>query len=112
MLKACPIGTEKEDGMTVRITRKQGARSRATLRVEGRLVGEWAVLLEAECLDLQGAGLAVCLDLAGVGFVDRAGIETLGRLARRGAVIRCPAGAVASVLEAEGVRVTQDAVDR
>jgi hypothetical protein len=50
----------------------------------------------------------VTLDLADVKFVDRAGIEALKRLSGLGVEIRCRSGPVASVLEAEGVRVTRD----
>jgi hypothetical protein len=93
--------------MTLRITREEGSRSRATLKLEGSVVAEWAALLERECSDLLRFTL-VSLDLAGVGFVDRAGVEALERLSRAGVEIRCPSGAVASVLSGEGVRVTHD----
>lgn len=97
--------------MTFRITREEGSRSRATLKLEGRVVAEWAALLERECSDLLRSSTSVSLDLAGVGFVDRAGVEALKRLSRAGVEIRCPSGAVASVLLGEGVRVTHDAED-
>jgi len=96
--------------VTLRITRKKGSRSRATLVLEGKVAAEWAVLLERECSDLLRSRLAVSLDLAGVTFVDRAGVQTLGRLSRAGVEIRCRPGPVASVLEGEGIRVTQDGV--
>jgi ABC-type transporter Mla MlaB component len=95
--------------VTLRITREERSRSRATLRLEGRVVAEWAVLLERECSDLLRSSTAVSLDLAGVGFVDQAGVEALERLSRAGVEIRCPSGAVASVLLGEGVHVTRDA---
>src|SRR5262249_38241721 len=95
--------------MTFRITREEGSRSRATLKLEGRVVAEWAALLERECSDLLRSSTAVSLDLAGVGFVDRAGVEALERLSRAGVEIRCPSGPVASVLLGEGVRITHDA---
>jgi hypothetical protein len=53
----------------------------------------------------------VSLDLAGVTFVDRAGVQTLERLSRKGVEIRCRPGPVANVLEGEGIRVTQDPDD-
>ena len=93
----------------LRITRDGGSRSRATLRLEGSVVGEWAALLERECSDLLRFREAVSLDLAWVSFVDRAGVEALERLSRAGVEIRCRSGPVASVLEAEGVRVTRNA---
>ena len=89
--------------MTLRITRAGGSRSRARLRLEGRVVGEWAALLERECLDLLRSRGAVSLDLAGV--------EVLGRLNRAGVEIHCRSRLVASVLEGDGVRVTVDADD-
>ena len=94
--------------MTLRITRDRRSRSRATLKLEGSVVAEWAALLERECSELLRSSAAVSLDLAGVGFVDRAGVEALERLSRAGVEIRCPSGAVASVLLGEGVRVTRD----
>ena len=97
--------------MTLRITREQGSHHRAKLRLEGSVVREWATLLEHECSGLLRTSLAVSLDLTGVGIVDRAGVETLARLSRAGVEIRCRRGAVASVLEGEGIRVTRDAND-
>ena len=93
----------------LRITRDEGSRSRATLRLEGSVAAEWAALLERECSDLLRSFGSVSLDLASVSFVDQAGVEALERLSRAGVEIRCPSGPVASVLEAEGVRVTWDA---
>lgn len=96
--------------MTLRITHvEEGSSLRATLRLEGRLVAEWAALLERECSGLLRTAAAVSLDLTGVGIVDRAGIEVLKRLGLAGVRIRCRPGPVAGVLEAEGVRVTRDA---
>ena len=89
----------------LRITLLEEAPARATLRLEGSVAAEWASLLENECLSLLRIRRAVRLDLSGVGFVDRAGVETLGRLARAGVDIRCRPGVVASVLRAEGVRL-------
>jgi anti-anti-sigma regulatory factor len=96
--------------VTLRITRRKGSRSRATLRLEGRVVAEWAALLERECSELLRSRREVVLDLAAVTFVDRAGVRTIGRLSRAGVEIRSRPGAVASVLEGEGIPVTQDRV--
>lgn len=93
--------------MTLRITRGEASPSRAKLRLEERLVAAWAALLERECSDLLRSGVAVCLDLAGVRFVDCNGVETLARLSGAGVEILCSSGAVASVLEGEGIRVTR-----
>src|SRR5262245_53540576 len=90
----------------LRITKHEEPGDRDTLVLVGSVVGEWAALLDGECTALLRAGNTVSLDIAGVGFVDRIGIGVLRRLGRAGVEIRCRLGAVASVLEAEGVRVT------
>ena len=107
-LLTCPAHTNEEVSVVLRITRGEGSRARATLRLEGRVVAEWAALLETESFDLLRLWGAVSLDLARVSFVDRAGVEALERLSRAGVEIRCPSGPVAGVLEAEGIRVTRD----
>jgi anti-anti-sigma regulatory factor len=94
--------------LTLRITREGGSRSRATLKLEGKVVAEWAALLERECSELLRSRRLIVLDLVGVTFVDRTGIQTFERLSRAGVEIRCSPGAVASVLEGEGVRLTWD----
>jgi len=104
-----PCRRNEEVEVTLRITRVKGSRSRATLKLEGSVIAEWAALLQRECSDLLRSWGAVSLDLVDVSFVDRAGVEALERLSRQGVEIRCRPGPVASVLEAEGVRVTRDA---
>jgi anti-anti-sigma regulatory factor len=96
--------------VTLRITRKSRSRSRATLVLEGKVAAEWSALLERECSTLLRSRPALRLDLAGVDFVDRSGVRALRRLSRKGVEILCPTGPVASVLEGEGIRVTQDGV--
>ena len=88
----------------LRITRVLRSGGYTTLRLEGSLIAQWAGLVERECSALRRTGF-VSLDLAGVVLVDRAGIDALLRLGRAGVEIRCDPGAVASVLEAEGVRI-------
>jgi len=95
----------------LRITREKDDRMRWILKLEGSIVAEWAALLERECSAASGSWDAVSLDMEGVNFVDRTGLEALERLSRAGVEIRCPAGPVASVLEAERVRFTRETVD-
>jgi ABC-type transporter Mla MlaB component len=94
--------------MVLRITREKETHLGVTLRLEGRVTGEWAALLERECSDRLRSGDSVRLDLAGVTFVDRSGVEVLERLSHAGVEVRHPSEPVASVLEGEGVRVTRD----
>lgn len=90
--------------MTLRITRvNEGTR----LRLEGRLVAQWAELLEREAAELL-VDDDVVLDLAAVGFVDRAGVEVLQRLSRAGVTVLCRPGPVASVLQGARVNVRLD----
>jgi anti-anti-sigma regulatory factor len=97
--------------MTIRITRLDGTDSRATLKLEGRLVAEWAPFVERECAALASSVVHVKLDLSGVRFVDSAGVDALLRLSDAGVEIRnCP-DSVASVLEGEGVPVARDDED-
>src|SRR5262245_27587212 len=90
----------------MRITIAQESERRTRLRLEGILGAKWAELLASECSGLLHAGVTLTLDLSGVTFVDRLGVETLRRLDRQGVEILCRHGAVACVLEAEGVHVT------
>jgi hypothetical protein len=90
----------------LRITYDYLSIDRATLRLDGILGADWTDLVERECSGLVRAGVTVTLDLLGVVFVDRAGVETLLRLGHSGVAIRCRSGALAGVLEAEGVRIT------
>lgn len=92
----------------LRITREDESRSRATLRLEGTIAGEWTWLLERECNVLLATHSIVSLDLADVSYVDRGGIEILERLSRVGVEIWCRWEPVASVLEGEGVRVRRN----
>jgi hypothetical protein len=105
----CQCLRDEEVDVTLRITREEGLPLRATLRLEGSVVAEWAALLERECSALLRSSGAVSLDLTGVTFVDRRGVEALERLSRAGVEIRCRSGPVANVLEGEGVHVTLDA---
>lgn len=92
--------------MTLRITRDDGASPRTKLKLEGRLVGEWAALLDRECSALLRSSVSLELDLSGVSFVDRAGIDVLARLSLVGVEIRDCTDAVGSVLQGEGVPIT------
>jgi anti-anti-sigma regulatory factor len=82
----------------------QGTR-KVILIVEGRIVGEWADLLEDVCLDRIRAGFVVVLDLSSVVFIGRRGIAALDRLVRIGTrITRCPP-LIADLLEEEGIRI-------
>lgn len=88
----------------LRILRDEKKGSRSILQLQGRIVAEWAGLLEAECLDLLRAGYRVVLDLSRVDFVGRHGVVALQRLDRRGVRIGGCSTPVAEVLRQAGIR--------
>lgn len=87
----------------LRITRDRPSAARAYLRLEGRLVGSWATIVELECSALLRGVATVGVDLSGVDVLDRSGVEALERLHRLGVEIRGCSDLVASILEGEGI---------
>jgi anti-anti-sigma regulatory factor len=73
------------------------------LILQGRIVAEWADLLERECQELGRSGLRVVLDLSDVVFIGRSGLEVLGRLGREGVSISGCSPLIAAMLEQEGI---------
>jgi anti-anti-sigma regulatory factor len=76
-----------------------------SLALQGRIVAEWADLLERECAELMRPKLRVVLDLSEVVFIGRYGVEVLGRLGRAGARIIGCTPLIAAMLEQEGIAV-------
>jgi ABC-type transporter Mla MlaB component len=75
----------------LRITTTHDRPGETTLRVEGRLVTDWAIELERVCHDALQSGSIVQIDFADVRSVDRAGIQMLKRIAcERIRIINCP----------------------
>ena len=74
-----------------------------TLRLQGRIVAEWAELLERECRSLMRFGHSVVLDLSDVVFIGRSGVEVLSRVSRAGVRIVGCTPLVAAMLEQEGI---------
>lgn len=74
----------------VRITRIAEDETSVTLRIEGRLVGDWLDELEAECRQSLANRCRVNLDLSGVTFADEQGIATLRSISKgTGGLINC-----------------------
>ena len=75
----------------LRLTRIPRNDPGVTLRAEGRVVGEWAMLLERECAAAASEFGVVDLDLAAVAYVDTKGVAALRRLMRNHVTIgNCP----------------------
>ena len=58
-----------------------------TLKLEGRIVGEWAGLLEQECLHHLSRQRRIRLDLRAVSFITESSVEVLRGLIGRGVEI-------------------------
>ena len=87
----------------LRIQRHDVNARTVSLLLQGRIVAEWADLLERECGELMRSKLRVVLDLSEVVFIGRYGVEALGRLGRAGVrVIGCTP-LIAVMLEQEGI---------
>lgn len=67
----------------LRITRLLDDPSQPRLRLEGRLVGDWVQVLEAEVSSTEEPS-QLALDLSGVDFADARALTLLQRLTRRG----------------------------
>ena len=55
-----------------------------TLKLEGRLVGQWVTALKSECERYLARRSTILLDLSGVSFVDTQGLTTLKALRGQG----------------------------
>jgi ABC-type transporter Mla MlaB component len=69
----------------LKIVVAESSQTKATLRLEGQVIGAWVGELERVAEPLLAQAVAIELDLASVSFVDRDGVELLVRLAERGA---------------------------
>jgi anti-anti-sigma regulatory factor len=74
----------------LRIELDSCAEDATTLRLEGRVTGQWVSELQRSCDQALGAGRDVVLDLRSVSFIGRDGLELIGALPRdRVRVQRC-----------------------
>lgn len=61
----------------LRVTEVGTDNGRRALRLEGRIAGPWASVVEERCRELLAAGGNLRLDLAAVTYVDRRGATAL-----------------------------------
>jgi len=95
----------------LRILRDDLEGHRVILILQGRIVDEWAEVLESECFDLTRSGHHVALDLSGVVFIGRIGLEALERVSRAGVEIKGCSPLIADMLEQEGIRAGRNIAD-
>jgi anti-anti-sigma regulatory factor len=91
----------------LRILRNDLEPHRVILVLQGRIVGEWAALLEHECVEVCRSSLRVSLDFAEVVFIDRFGFEALSRLTQAGVRIIGCTPLIADALEQKGIVASQ-----
>jgi hypothetical protein len=61
-----------------------------TLRLEGRVAGQWVDELRRSCAEALGTGRELVLDLTSVSFIGRDGLALIGELPRnRVRIERC-----------------------
>jgi hypothetical protein len=74
-------GPEPTTMLKIALVKSDG--ERATLRLEGRIIGPWVGELGRSCERLLGSGASLTLDLAGVDFADLNGVRLLRDLSDR-----------------------------
>ena len=81
--------------MTFRISTEHCAGAPATIRLAGRLAGDAVDVLMCACVDIEPA---VTIDLSEVYYADDAGVQALGELRARGALLQSPRPYLAMLL--------------
>ncbi len=71
----------------LRISTAEAETGATSLRIEGRLAGQWVDELKSICSRLLDAGKEVTLDLTALAFVDRQGSALLVELRSRGVAL-------------------------
>lgn len=77
---------------SLRITSIENNSSPVTLKLQGKIVGEWVSLLKQECLMSIRRKERVCLDFGEVTYIDPRGLRMIRNLPeRRVTIINAPA---------------------
>ena len=61
----------------LKITKIQESGSDVLLKLEGKIMAQWAALLDGECRSFLRQKKAVCLDCSQVDFIDQRGVEVV-----------------------------------
>jgi len=69
----------------LKITRAVLSEQEITLQLDGRVSGQWAVLLRDSAESVLNEGLTLNVDLKNISFIDCAGIAVIKTLIQRGA---------------------------
>ena len=75
----------------LKITKTETNGSKITFKLEGKIMSQWATLLDRECQAALRAAHSVELDCAGVDYLDERGVEVLKKLPQeKVTLIRAP----------------------
>ena len=88
--------------MMLKITKIQESRSDVLLKLEGKIIAEWAVLLDGECRVFLREKKAVYLDCSKVDFIDARGVQVLNSLPRTHVTLMSAPGFVTELLQIGG----------
>lgn len=88
----------------LRVTVAPAGASASTVTIEGRLVGDWADLVEAECRRVRKATGKVELDLKSVIDVDSRGLVVLRRLRQEAVELQGASPLLLALLSEETAR--------
>ena len=62
------------------IEKQEGSDSKAVLKLEGQLLGDWVSVLEEECRKMLEENEKLTLEMAEVTYVNQRGVDLLRRL--------------------------------
>jgi anti-anti-sigma regulatory factor len=82
----------------LKIVHANGTAGETRLQLEGRLIGLWVQELRQVCEPILARGDSLAIDLSEVSFVDQAGVELLGWLRSREAVLSKCSGFIVELL--------------
>ncbi|MBA5867752.1 MAG: hypothetical protein GDA67_13755 [Nitrospira sp. CR1.3] len=86
----------------LKITKTDMDRSRVVFTLEGKITGQWADLLDAECRAELRNLKSIELNCAGVDFVDGQGVEVLKQLSRKRVTILKAPGYMTDLMDIGG----------
>ena len=86
----------------LKITKTELNGSRVVIKLEGKITGQWAELLDGECRAELKNLKALELDCASVDYIDEQGVEVLKNLPRKQVTLLSAPGFVTELLHMGG----------
>lgn len=88
--------------MMLKITNIQESRGDVLLKLEGKIMEQWAALLDGECRSYLRQKKAVYLDCSHVDFIDARGVEVLNNFPPSHVTLMSAPGFVTELLQIGG----------